>query len=427
MLLRVNIGKVDGKVSTSDPELWLSTSGPIGVETLVRLMTRALRDAQHDYSERVAGLVLAIYAANSPSEDRCADGLSRFLEQVVDATVEIHFVIPALEEITANFTIGSFQFERTDLHRLKDLCARIGCDYASRYESQLKGTQTIRAAPIPCRLIAKSALLGDTPLRYRVYDDYMGAISQGLREAAARTYTEQTALMSISHEWMFPLERVLRVAPFPVIALFREREHPNTRGWVVPTRSGVGLVQSTDFWPAGAETAALWSTSLVSSLSPRDDLAGWIQGPSRLVIAAMAHRDAAEWDLAGLIATTAIELVLCESNVDLQKTLCRLGSCVCRHGLPDARHLSEERIRNLYDVRSKFVHQGKPIQQSDASDLVLLARVVVLTAVRAAALLEHPRAFDHTDWLRKVEAIRSIEAAGLSSDSVLLRAAGLIE
>ena len=426
-LLRVDLGRIDGSVAVSVPELWLSTSGPIGVEAMVKVMARALRALEHDSSEIVAGLALALYAVNYAREDRCAQGLEVFLQRIVDATAEIHFVIPALQGITANFEIGSFKFERTNLHRLKDLCERVGCDYAVRYAGRLEGTQTIRSAPVPCRVLAKTLVADPSPLRYRVYDDYMVKVAEGVRSAAARAFTEETALVAISSDWFFPLERTMEIAPLTGIVLFRERQRPNSHGWVVPVQPAVAMLSSPDFWPAGEETAAAWSSSVMKRLSPRDDLPTWLQAPSRLVVSAMAHRDGAGWDLAGLIATTALELVLCESKQDLQKTVCDLGACICRRSSLAANRLDENRIKQLYTARSNYVHKGEAVSEVDASDLVLLSRAVVKAAAYAAAVSEQPRMLDRSSWLRKLDAIRGNDAAGLPVDSAVLKSVGLVD
>lgn len=427
VLLRVELGRIDGNVAVSVPELWLSTSGPVGVEAMMKVMVRALRALEHDSSERVAGLVLALYAVSSVREDRCAQGLEVFLQRIVDATAEVHFVIPVLQGITANFEIGAFKFERTNLHRLKDLCERVDCDYAVRYAERLEGTQTIRSAPVPCRVLSKALVFESGALGYRVYDDYMSAIAQRIREAVARAYTEETALLSISSEWIFPLERLVRNAPIQAVTLFREREHLNSRGWVVPSTSGYSLVHSTDFWPAGAEMAQCWANTLSGRLSTRDDLPSWLHGPSRLVVGAMSYCGGADWDLAGLIATTALELVLCESKQDLQKTVCDLGACICRRSSLDVSRLDESRIKRLYTARSKYVHEGEAVSEVDASDLVLLSRAVVKAAAQAAAVSEQPRMLDRSAWLRKLDAIRGNDAAGLSVDAAVLKSAGLVE
>jgi len=426
-LLRVDLGRIDGSVAVSVPELWLSTSGPIGVEALMKVMARALRPLEHDSSEIISGLVLALYAVNSAREDRGAQGLAVFLQQIVDATAEVHFVIPALQGITANFEIGSFKFERTNLHRLKDLCERIGCDYAVRYASRLEGTQTIRSSPVPCRVLSKALAVQSGPLNYRVYDDYMSSIAQRVRDSVARAYTEETALLSISSEWFFPLERLVRNAPIQAVTLFREREHANSRGWVVPSTAGYSIVHSTDFWPAGAEMARQWGSSIPGRLSARDDLPNWLHGPSRMVVGAMSHCGGADWDLAGLLATTALELVLCESKQDLQKTVCDLGACICRRSSLDASRLDESRIKRLYTARSKYVHEGEAVSEVDASDLVLLSRAVVKAAAQAAAVSAQPRMLDQGDWLRKLDAIRGNDAAGFPMDSAVLRSAGLAD
>jgi len=427
VLLRVDLGRIDGSVAVSVPELWLSTSGPIGIDAMVRVMARALRAHEHDSSESVAGLVLALYAVNSAREDRSAQGVESFLQRVVDATAEVHFVIPALQGITANFEIGSFKFERTNLHRLKDLCERVGCDYAVRYAGRLEDTQTIRSAPVPCRVLAKTLVADPSPLRYRVYDDYMVKVAEGVRSAAARAFTEETALVAISSDWFFPLERAMEIAPLAGIVLFRERQRPNSHGWVVPVQRAVAMLSSPGFWPAGEETAVAWSSSVMKRLSPRDDLPTWLQAPSRIVVSAMAHRDGAGWDLAGLMATTAIELVLCESNQDLQKTVCELGACICRRSSLAVERLDESRIKQLYTARSKYVHEGAPVSGSDATDLVLLARAVVKAAAQAAAVAVQPRLLDRRAWLRKVVAIRGNDAAGIPVDSGVMRVAGLFE
>lgn len=427
-LLQAELARTDGKISTTHPELWLSTTGPIGVDALIRAMARVLRERQHDFSTPVAGLVLAHYAANSAPPSRSADGIDRFLQRIVEATAEITFVIPALQGITGRFRIGSFQFERTDLRRLKDLCERVGCDYAHRYAAHLEGTQSIRSAPIPCRVIQKDELLqAPTPTRYRIYDDYMGAVAQGIRNATVRTFTEETALLSIIHEWMFPLERIIRHAPLTSIALFRETAHRNSRGWVVPVQPYFQVVHSTDFWPAGEAIAASWSGSPIGALSVHDDLPVWLLGPSRLAVSAMAHHGGMEWDLAGLLATTAIELILCESSSDLQRSVSRLGECICRHAGTPAGAISGDRIKGLYDARSKFVHEGRSIGESESRDLVLVARAVIRAAARASAASGRPRTFDRSSWLLKLDAVRGGDAAGLPVSPEVLRMVGLID
>jgi hypothetical protein len=365
--------------------------------------------------------------ANTASHSRSAEGVEAFLHRIVDANAEIIFVIPALEGITASFQVGSFRFEPTDMRRLKDLCERVGCDYARRYSGQLEGTQSIRSRAIPCRVIEKELLVEPTPLRYRVYDEYMGAVTRGVHNAVVRAFTEETALMSIIHEWIFPLERIIRHAPLTTIALFREIAHPNSRGWVVPTQAYFQIVHSTEFWPAGAAIATSWNDSALGGLHFHDDAPAWLLGPSRLTVSAMAHCGGMEWDLAGLLATTAVELVLCETSNDLQKTVSRLGECICRYAGAPTKSINGERIKKLYDSRSKFVHEGQPVGEMESRDLVLLARGTVRAAARAAAVSGQPRSFDRQSWLMKLDAVRGSDAAGLLVDTELLRMVGLIE
>lgn len=427
VLLKAELGRIDGSVSTTYPELWIASSGPLRVDALIRAIARILRAVNHDSSERVAGLVLALYLVTSSRRDRNAQGLANFFHQVIDADAEILFIIPALERITANFQLGSFTLERTDLHRLKDLCRRVDCDYADRYGASLEGTQCIRSGAIPSRIFAKSLLRDHNQLRYRVYDEYMGAVAHGIRQAVARAFSIETALLSIASGWHFPLERLLRLSPMKTIALFRERAYKNSRGWVVPSTPGFTLVHSTDFWPMGAEEAQKWAESATGRLNPQDDMPAWIHSPARLTVAAMSHAGGDESDLAGLVATTAIELLLAEGSRDIQRTVVQLGACVWRHARISESVLDEERIKSLYDARSKFVHEGKTILSADSLDLVMLARAVVRVAARAAAASKLPRGLAHADWLQKLKAVQTSEQAKIAVDAVVLRSVGLID
>lgn len=426
-LLSNDIGRKDAGKHFVVPELWLCSDGVLSAAALTKALGRVLEGVEHASSDSIAGLFLALYAVNTPGAERDKGDLERFVGCLVEATAEVTFVFPALDQATASFQLGSFHLEPTDLARLTRVCDQLGCDYARKYSAELAGKQSIRADWNPARIIGKTTLRNRSPLAYRVYDDYLAAIASELTQAVSRSYTEDTALFAITHEWMFPLERLLRVGFVESVCIFREASRKNALGWVVPARGGVLIRQPPQFWTAAAQMARTWTGGRIGALSPRDDLPEWIRRPAQLVIEAMAHRDWQEWDLAGLVATTAIECVLCDSKTDLAKAVRQRGSLVAAQSAPQLDGFDDSRVRDLYQARSEFVHEGRGIKEQDARDLVTLARRLLRVAAQAASHAESTRTFAKSEWLRTLEAIRTGIESGFPQGIEALRAAGLVE
>lgn len=431
-LLSGDVGREDGGKPFVLPELWLCAQGPLSAKALIGILASQLEAVEHSSTDSVAGLFLALYTVNTPSTARGKGDLERFFGCVVEATAELTFVFPTLSggapsAKPASFQLGSFQFEPMDLARLTRLCDQLGCDYARKYSARLAGKQSIRGEPFPNRIVGKTTLRSTTPLAYRVYDDYLAAIASQLTDVVLRSYVEETALFSITHGWIFPLERFLRDGVIESVCIFRETSRKNALGWVVPAMGGVLIKQPPHFWTVAAHLARTWADGRIGAMSPRDDFPEWIRRPAQLVNAAMVHRDAVEWDLAGLVATTAVERMLCSSKADLGKTVRQLGSLVAGQSDPPIAGLNEARVRDLYQARSNFVHEGSQIKEPDARDLVTLAQRLLRVAAQAASRAESPRALLREDWLRTLEAIRTGLESGFPQGIDAQRAAGLLE
>ncbi len=144
----------------------------------------------------------------------------------------------------------------------------------------------------------------------------------------------------------------------------------------------------------------------------------------RFVSRAKRHYVDGHADEAFLHFVIALDLVLGET-ASATDTVTRRAAALVHRPLSRAYHEQKERIRHLYDARSRYVHDGKPVKPESKEEIEIVCHEVLLCLLRLQAVdTNHAPDFIAT-WLKRVDHIVTALEARVDIDEALLKANGI--
>lgn len=417
-------------------------SAQIGLPSLLKRLSSELRSAGHpksDQREVVAGFLALFCLDLSESEDP-VEALNRFVASLRRTSLTLMTVcrLPALL-LRRRARIGSFRIGPPDTIRVRQLVedralSGLPWDISQRWSLGY----AVEREPLEV-LCADWSRLRETSheLLRPVLDDYYSAIAEAHAADFERELQEELALLTASgagdvHPGLYSKLRSRR--PIDFVGVFTWAECAGDRaqyGWAVATSTAETLLSSR--LDETVDTFHRWLEEEFGyerdSHHPLDET---IKSYARFLVRALRHEQAGSQDEAFLHRIIALDLVLGSQGSSSASVSSRVAAIT--HAPLGAPSYPDEqkRIKQLYDARSRYVHEGKspPLEQRTQAAEVCREVLWSLLRLRGTISSETPEALgiwhrrldylsrlhDHPDG-KAIEELE-LEAAGIASSPV---------
>jgi len=396
---------------------WKENKVPL--HALIRAVARELEKWSHAANDDVAlGLLGVLALLNS----RTKTSIGSLSERLSLADVSHFFFLPgSLPADQACYDWHGFELGRIDMDKLRFRCEKAGSDYFDIRGASLRRRFGL-AAPFSkvkvfdFRKIAAAGLAEDGPMgtANSLVLNYFEATSRILQDRALNELERKDAPY-----W------ALRASPFEV-GLFREKngverisvflqfdDEQTNGGYVVPVESSLTL--NLPDWKALEPRRSEIQASLSNSASSLGETVNVF-----FRFASMCQRAAkfGRHNEAFLNAVIAMEILFSEKSETTKSVVSRTAALVWRRY--NSFSESEKKVRALYDMRSRYVHQGVDVG-ADAVD-----QVATLIGYLATAVLQVRHAGTLDKWRLSLDWVVASLRAGVEPDCKALEELGVL-
>jgi len=335
---------------------------------------------------------------------------------------------------TASFSLGPFTIGEANSARIKQRSTEAGSDYFQRWGGTLEGRYSIERARHKCvafdalgynKSIQATLTSSDLRLFQQLCDSYFSLLSAAYFESFWETLDEEQALPVSLEATFLPTRELRKFAGTDMVSIY-ERIAGRKSGWVAP--AGMGI-QSIDFNNADKRIPAVVEV-LQNDFGFTDygsnEFDRRLQLVARYVFRGRQRFYDEEYSDSFLQHVIAIDLVFGERRESVASVSSRVAVAVYRRLGVDVSS-ARKMVENLYDIRSRYVHDGIEIQQKHVAQIEVITRDVLYCMLRTRK--QNP-AFANDGyldkWLRTLDFVWSATEADQTVSEDDLSMAGII-
>jgi hypothetical protein len=409
---------------------WYPTSGEATPEGLCQRISKELVQRRHPVSNAIVRAIVGLLCIRSAKFSDGVDALNALFE-VTDSTECIdHFLagFPPHPDFEG-YTLGDFAVGRLDREKLIYLCRRVQCNFFERNPDAFKGVFSIQRARAEAQVISAARfpeilrpVQSAESIEHKIIDAYYEAVAANRLDGLRRDFMESQSVPAAAGVPVLDATDPHFWINSSFVCVFTWRT-PQLVGYFCP----LGQYAKLDFGHADEKMRAKLTflkeqyqfTQLTAS-----DLHRLIGTFSRFVMLARLRSDREQYAEGFLNYVIALDLVFGEKDASNQAISTRVGVITApKLGVPfDS---ARERMKQIYGLRSQFVHRGKPVGQ----DAVELVRPLIEAVFDCFMLLQsrpsgHEQGFPEA-WLKQLDFIAAGYDAGIAVERAVLEAAGL--
>lgn len=422
----------DGRRHFSEPavQLWYRAGSNVELRHLSERLKVELRYIGHESGDATVGALLSLYTLHPDRGSRPTGVLNEFLQGTVEANVAQFYILshPPPSGFRA-FKIGTFRIGELRVSNLRNRCRNVDSDYFFRYKEDLVGSFTIERDEMPMRLL-------DWPHFSSVYDlktkdtqfhamwnrsaeAYFGSLSKDcFGEFWERFRETQNLTVAAGAPFMDDREMRLMLSGHGV-SIFTA----NQGGWghVSPNFLGTLIV---DF--ASADRRIPQTIDKLRAEFGVEDvaiLASPLKNYVQFLSKAKRYLNEELLDESFLHYVIALELLFGERQRTAESVSRRVAPLVFA---PLELSLSEaaKRLNLIYDARSRYVHQGIPVDPKLGIEVARVCDEVLWALLRV--LKQNPRQSDLVEqWMRNLDYVYTALVAGKSISPEESRSVGM--
>lgn len=400
-------------LTLTDPiSLWYPKKSTLSPEAAVSRIGKELASCGHLAHPDIARVVLAFSCATTTAYPD-VNHLNRVLSAVVDAQSSQFMIawFPPHPDMKA-FDMGRFRIGLLRRENLVYRCQRVDCDYFERYPRQFSNNLAIEGDAIPLKVVDLPEFSPQPRLRdlVRVLSDtYFEVLSSHLRRLFfEELWSAQEFLIAAGAPYMnFDQPFFWQSGAF--IAVF-QNIGPAKWGYFCPFGLGGGI----DFAKVDVrvpEKARQLREIYQFHGFTTSEVHITLRSFGRFLAKARVHEAEGRRDEAFLHYMIALDLLFSERDSSTQSIARRTAMVVCRP-LAEELDRSISRVKELYERRSRYVHQGESVTEQDLQSIKPLADEVLACLLRLQGRSENHVVGFVGHWIKKLDYLLAAEAAG---------------
>jgi hypothetical protein len=405
---------------------WFPGGSEVEASGVIKKVRDLLRKIGHADSGDVAAALLGLFCVTDRQEREPVDHFNYLLTRLGLAEIEEHLVcaIPPFPG-SRPYSIGEFSLARVDRPKLRYRCERVGCNYFELYPNHLKDGLAIsrRHRQAPALEISKIGPARDVPdpLWRAIVDHYFTSTTTELRQRFLDDFRQaQEVLVAEGAPYLDTTEPMIW-AGSSFISIF---EYPGQRGgYFCPLMQGVTL----DFLKRDQrvpEVAQRLKDDFGFDGQLSGEIGATLRSFCRFVTTAKSHRGRGSNNEAFLHLVIALDLVFGERSA-LTDTVAKRTAAVAGPGLGATFADARKRIEHIYDLRSRYVHEGTAVDERELDGLEDIVREVLHTLLR---IHRRPASLEQGarhDWLQRLDLLVHTHLAKKEPTAEDTRGAGL--
>jgi len=421
--------------------VWYKSIGGFTIKSLISIVESNLKRKGHLSNKRIALAVIALYLNLRQPTEQSSSFLFEVLENTTPASATLFYIYPRFTSISPEtrilpFQFGPYSFGELDMAKMRRLCKTAKSDYYDRYEHNLMHRWAIQREFPEVNLInwwpyreqrlpAFSIIQPLGNLYNELAENYFDQMNLALFERFFSGILEEQ-LLTISVGDTYLDERALEMLPITdKVAIFQNTDGKNGNGFVKP-------LTTPGYYMMDLKAVDTHLPQTIERLKKEFNLAGLTDIPihqtvrtfARFVAKAKKYKWDDSLDDAFVHFIIALDLIFGKSDKSVAPVSKRTAAITYQKAKVKFDR-QVDRIRDLYDERSKYVHRG----QSPNTNLICEAESIcdeVLLCLLRLQKNEQQRPLVNVDnWIKNLDLIAAILEAGKTPDSDLFAECGI--
>ncbi len=395
-------------------------------EALVKRIQEELRLRKHKASVPLVYALLALYCLHPKKDEAPVESFNWILSLIVDVRLTQFFILPKVPppKLT-RFSFGPFTVGTLNLPRLESRSRRAGSDYHDLYGRSHLGKLTIERDTVPARMVSwKDARVlfdqhsYDKQIWNRALHGYFSSLNQEYFEDFWTDFTESQALpLALGAHYLAP-ETFKLIPQSSSVSVFLTEEW----GHVAPHFAPAVII---DFGSADKtfnRVKAELEKEYAFEGFTASDQHQTIRSYASFVGKAKRHLAAGHLDECYLHHVIALELIFGGHEL-IGKTVSERVAMII-HKPFGITFVNAVRLMNqAYAARSKYVHEGRPVDPKLIADMERVIREVTLCLLRLQR--DSSRELSAERWLANLDYFVKAEQAEKTLPSEELQANGI--
>lgn len=427
---------VNRPVKFSEHKLWYSLTENLDINVLISKIQGELRLKRHPHGREVALCVLCLYSLLPAIEGSYVQRFNALLNSMVPSDLTQVFILPVPPPPGYEFKFGSFTAGTLNSQRIGYRCRKAGSDCFERYESRIRGmlayerdlvqVQVIDWIPYLDNLRSSTqapALRSKCDYFIEVYfyrlardllEDFWATMleEQHMIIALGSTYVDERSLQIIPDSFLISIFQNIGFGKYGFVAPGGSYTVMDLAGTnkAIP-KNNFRLQQEFNFDSFGVSVLHQTMKSFV-----------------RFISRAKRHIWAERRDEGFLHFVIALDLLLTAGNKDnLANTVSKRASVLIHRicGRDFQAQAQKKLVAEIYDMRSKYVHEGKPVDDATRIELETVCEEILLCLLRLQLIKTNHGEHFYKQWLKEIDYVASAFEAGKVVSEIELLSLGV--
>ena len=392
----------------------------IPFEDLIKKIELDLKHLKHQASPEIAKLFLFLYSFIPKTFENATQNFNKIYEEIEKCDVTQNIIFPMTHKGEIRYRLGCFQFGKFDMDKFESRCQKSGSAPPGKLD--LENRFSIERDYFQSYVLNHSRihqLRGWFPPEFpaieKFWNEYFAAIGLKLKENFWDTFADEQEIHT-AHRGILMSTKYLKLQNNNLLTLFlniggieKSRVGYKNLGWLVSQ----GSVPSLDFGHiyeqfslSAKELQEKYSFSGFKEFELHQTIKNYVHFLSR----AKDLNNENHIDDSFLNYIIALDLLLGDEN-ELAKSVTFRTSVLTHKQFNNTFHQQKEKIKKLYKSRSKYVHEGKSVEENELNEIVEIVDEIFKCLMRLQNIKDAKEKKFREKWIKELDFLASAAEA----------------
>jgi len=387
--------------------LWYRNDAGIKFDSLIDKLEKTFTYHSHPNNREIILIILCIYSMIKKDVEQAVDVLNDVLSKITSVDVsQFHITsADAIEGFTIeydNFIVGKLNSDR-----LSYRCKKADSDYYEKYSNRLDGNFAVERKFFISSVINWTQLIDlktYTPthdLAARLVTGYFFSISKLLFESFWDDFVKDQQLFNATKGYFLDPYQVLLISTYhSSVTIFLNIGHEQ-HGFISPSGGTEIVLGGLNQAIPEIKNELLLDYSF-SGFDTKNKVHNYLKLYTLYISKAKRHLYHGRYEESFLSFMVALELLLGEkgqSTKSITEKASLLTHNQCNRSYTDQKKVLEK----LYDIRSKYVHEGSKIDETQIHPLDKITQLVLRVLFELQKPTNSPDIFSLKKWFKEIQ------------------------
>jgi len=391
----------------------------IPFEDLIKKIELDLKHLKHPASPEIAKLFLFLYSFIPKTFENATQNFNKIYEEIEKCDVTQYIIFPMTHKGETQYRLGCFQFGKFDMDKFESRCQKSGSAPPGKLD--LENKFSIERDYFQSYVLNHSRIHQlrewippEFPATERFWNEYFSAIERKLKENFWDTFADEQEIHT-AHRGIIMNTKLLQVQN-NLLTLFlntggkeKSRVGYKNLGFMVHSKAvpilDFGYIYQL-YSKSAKELQEKYSFSGFKEFELHQTIKNYVHFLSRARALYLENHI----DDSFLNYIIALDLLLGDEN-ELAKSVTFRTSVLTHKQFNNTFHQQKEKIKKLYKSRSKYVHEGKSIEENELNEIVEIVDEIFKCLMRLQNTKDAKEKNFREKWIKELDFLASAAEA----------------